>query len=201
MDVSVSIFIIIRECSCITTCGPANYQSKIFFLFCSKSLPSNQMSTYITGKYDLTHSADKMCITRLTFSFVYIFVYLFTCLFIYMFIYLFTCLFICLHVCLFVYMFVYLLFICLHVYLFVNMFVYLFTYLFTCLFTCLHVCLFVYMFVYLFTADVGGFMGLWLGASILTVLEFIDFVAASCRACCKQKQKQRKTVDVTEKKK
>jgi hypothetical protein len=39
-----------------------------------------------------------------------------------------------------------------------------------------------------FTADVGGQMGLFLGASIITISEFIEFILVFCLEKCKSKK-------------
>ena len=42
----------------------------------------------------------------------------------------------------------------------------------------------------LFGADIGGVVGLWLGMSVLSAVEVIDFLAQICRFYCRPRQRQ-----------
>ena len=59
-----------------------------------------------------------------------------------------------------------------------------------------------YIIVSYFIGDIGGQLGLCLGASLLTVLEFLEFMYAlikrTCQGILKQKPNTTKTVSVKE---
>ena len=38
-------------------------------------------------------------------------------------------------------------------------------------------------------SEIGGFLGLLLGASVLTVFELLDYISLSCLANCREKEK------------